>query len=70
MNCHVSSLEFDGDRSDQYVWGVQGISNTRRLLTPLRDQFIVKREQVDLFLDEILPAWNKESITKRRDSLR
>ena len=55
VNCHVSSLEANEDRSDQYIWGVQGISNTRTLLTPLRDQFIVKREQVDLLLDEILP---------------
>ena len=55
VNCHVSSLEANEDRSDQYIWGVQGISDTRTLLTPLRDQFIVKREQVDLLLDEILP---------------
>jgi len=55
VNCHVTSLKYDDDRTDQYVWGVQGISTTRGLLTPLRDQFIVKREQVDLFLDEIIP---------------
>ena len=55
----MSSLEFEGERSDQYVWGVQGISNTRRLLTPLRNQFILKREQVDLLLDEILPRMER-----------
>jgi len=55
INCFVTTLEYDDDRADQYVWGVQGISTTRDLLTPLRDQFIVKREQVDLFLDEIIP---------------
>lgn len=59
VNCHVSSLESNENRSDQYIWGVQGISNTRTLLTPLRDQFIVKREQVDLLLDEILPRMDQ-----------
>ena len=54
VNCHVTSLEYDDDRADQYVWGVQGISTTQELLAPLRDQFIVKREQVNL-LHEIIP---------------
>ncbi|MDL0126388.1 hypothetical protein PNQ92_13365 [Halobacterium salinarum] len=44
VNCHVSSLEPNEDRSDQYIWGVRGINNTKTILTPLRDQFIVKRE--------------------------
>lgn len=51
INCFVTTIKYDDNRADQYVWGVQGVSTTRELLTPLRDQFIVKREQVDIFLD-------------------
>lgn len=55
---------------DQCVSDVQGISATQQLLIPLRDQFIVNREQVNLLLDEIPPRMeqsihhNKEGFLK------
>lgn len=55
VNYFISHSERDEKRSDQYTWSVSGIQNTLDLLSPIRDRFIVKREQVDLFLDEILP---------------
>jgi hypothetical protein len=55
VTCNVRQLDRSDEPGTYYELTVAGQANTRRLLESIRDMVIVKREQVEIMLDEVIP---------------
>lgn len=52
---YVGDRHLKNPERPQYRWRVGGIDNLKKLLGPIQDKFIVKRELVDILLGDIIP---------------
>lgn len=55
VTCYVGDRYVKDPDRQHYLWRVSGIDNVKQLLEPMRSKFIVKREQVEILLDDIIP---------------
>ena len=55
VTCYVGNRYVKDPDRDHYLWRISGIGNVKQLVAPMRLKFIVKREQIDILLDDIIP---------------
>lgn len=60
----------DGNRADTFVWRVTNINDVERFCESIRNDVVVKKPEVEILLDEIIPLFRAGENKNRRGFLK
>lgn len=69
VNCHIRNEKSRNGWQDTVRWSVSNRDGVETVLKTIRDRTIVKRKQIDIMLDEIIPRLRERKHTNKRGFL-
>lgn len=67
---HVDRSEDNDNRDDTFCWVASSFDDVERFCEGIRDEVVVKKAQIDIMLDEIIPMLRAGEHTRRRGFLK